>query len=109
MLRLGLVLAVPLAAVAAVLVYADATRRDLPAGLRTRWTAGVAAGSALGVLTVFGLDGALFRAVAGITGGPVVVTAPWQLVALLSGVALVVSAGAVLVYGLGSRLGPLAV
>jgi hypothetical protein len=110
-LLVGLLLALPVTAVAAGVVYADAARRGLPLASRLRWTAGVSAGSLAGFSVAFGLASWLFRAVHSLTGSPggaVVVVSPVELVTTLSAAALAVSAAAVLAYGFGSRWGPLA-
>lgn len=105
MSALGLALGLPVAGLAAVVVYADAARRELPSAARLRWAGDVAAVSAAGFLAAFAFDGVIYRAYAAVAGTPVVVTAPYQHVATLFAVGLVVSAGAVLAYGFGSRRG----
>jgi hypothetical protein len=101
-------LGVPVAALAAGLVYADAAGRGLPSPARLRWALGVAAASLGGFLVAFGLEETLVRAYLALSSGPLVVTSPRQLVASLFAVGLAVSAGAVLAYGVGSRYGPFA-
>lgn len=107
MVPLALLSGLPVATVAAGIVYADAARRDLPAATRLRWSAGVAAASLVGFLVAFGLDGVFYRLYAAVAGTPVVVTHPRQLVTTLFVVGLAVSTAAVLAYGFGSRYGPL--
>lgn len=108
MLTAAALAGVPVAALAAGLVYADAAGRDIASAARLRWTLGVAAASLGGFLVTFGLDGVLIRAYLTLSSGPLVVTSPRQLIASLFVVGLTVSAGAVLAYGIGSRYGPLA-
>lgn len=111
MLLFGLLLALPVTAVAATVVYRDATRRDLPRTSRLRWTAGVAAASAAGFAFAFGFESWVVRtllASAPSPSGVVVVTSPMQALTTLFAVGLAVSAAAVLAYGVGSRYGPFA-
>lgn len=111
MLLVGLLLALPVTAVAAGVVYADGARRGLPMASRLRWTAGVSVASLGGFSVAFGLESWLFRIGHSLSGSPgevVVVVSPVELVTTLSGAALAVSAVAVLAYGFGSRYGPFA-
>ena len=90
---------------AAGLVYADASRRGLSTRRRLLWTVGVAVVSYAGFLGAYSSDGWLFRAYAGLTGSPLVVASPRELLALVAVAGLAVSAASVLAYGFASRVG----
>lgn len=90
-------------------VYADTNRRALARRTRLRWTVGVGLVSLGGFLGAFAFDSVLSRAYYLILGRPVVVHTPRELLTGLFIVGLTVSAIAVLVYGIGSRSGPLKV
>lgn len=105
MLALALTLAVPVAVVAALVVHADANRRDLPATTRRRWTVGVATATLAGFLVAFGLEGALASGYAAVAGTPVVLAHPRQLVATLFAVGLAISGAAFVAYGVRTRYG----
>ena len=93
------------APVAAGVVLADATRRDLGRGRRLLWVLAVGAASVGGFVAPAFFDDALRRAyLHGVKPEPVVAS-PVEMAVLHLTVGLTVSATAVLVYGFGSRLG----
>jgi len=93
------------ASVAAGVVLADATRRDLGRARRRRWVLAVGAASVVGFVAPEFFDDVLRRAyLHGVKPEPVVVS-PVEMTVLHLTVGLTVSATAVLVYGFGSRLG----
>lgn len=89
------------------LVLADATRRDLSPRTRCLWTGSVGLVSVGGFLTTYFFDDALYRLYLEVTGSPALAPQPREVAATLLLVTLAASAVAVLVYGFGSRYGPL--
>ncbi|WEL25598.1 putative membrane protein [Haloferax volcanii] len=86
------------------IVFADAKRRGLARQSRMRWTVAVGFGSLSGFLCAFTFENTLSRVYFTLSGTPVVVQSPYELLTLLFGVGLGTSAMSVLAYGLGSRV-----
>ncbi len=87
------------------LVYADAKRRALPRQTQLRWTVGVGLVSLGGFLGAYAFDNLLAQAYTRFFEGQIVVHSPREVLTLLFVVGLSISVMAVLVYGVGSRLG----
>lgn len=100
MSALALLAGVAFAPLAAAVVYADATRRALPARRRAAWALFVGVGGLVGfaVPAVFG--SALARLYLRAAGSPLVVTAPYELLALRLAVGGVLAAVPLAAYGL---------
>jgi hypothetical protein len=88
------------------LVYADTVRRELPVRTRYLWTGGVGAISIGGSIALAVFDSTLVQLYVRLTQSPVVVQSPRDLVITISTIGLVITTGAVLAYGFGSRVGP---
>jgi len=91
------------AAILAVVVYTDATRRGLPARSRTRWTAGVGLGSLAGVLGAWLFDAAIVRLYLHTVRSEPVVHHPREPLAVTLAAGLAVAVAAVLSYHVGTR------
>ena len=87
-------------------MVADTLRRDPPARTQVGWIGFVALVSIGGSLAVAAGDSALYRLALASEPGVIAVT-PLQLITTSIGAGLLLSALAVLAYGVGSRYGPL--
>lgn len=93
--------------VATGLVYADTIRRDLSRRTRYLWTGCVGIISVSGVLTAYLFDAAFFHLYLRATDSAATAPLPREVAITLVLVALVAGAVSVLIYGFGSRYGPL--
>lgn len=91
------------APVAAVVVYVDAARRDLPDPSRLRWALGIGAVSFAGFLLPLFPGDALLRAYLQVVRSRPVVTSPREVVLFHLGVGVAIACGSIVLYALGSR------
>ncbi|SFF98663.1 hypothetical protein SAMN04488063_1036 [Halopelagius inordinatus] len=108
MLLIALPAGLVVGAVAAAAVYADATRRGLSTVTRLSWAGGAALVSLVGFLVPALFSDAFYRAYfVGVKASAVAVS-PHEALAVSLAFGVVVSVLFVLLYGFGSRYGPVA-
>ena len=91
------------APVAAVVVYGDAARRDLPDSSRLRWSLGVGAVGFAGFLVPLFFGDGLVRVYLQAVRSRPVVSSPRELLLIHLAVGVAFAAGSVALYAIGSR------
>jgi len=94
----------PIVLLTMAVVFGDEHRRALPVRTKVAWTLGIGILSLIGFVTVFSFDSTLYRQYLLLSGKPLVVRTPYELLMWLLTVGTAFSAVLCLIYAVGTRI-----